>query len=117
MENAAWENWEVLRTLFPEQWREVAGESGAIEGFRGFSSGEALLRILLLHVANGLSLRETVVHAKLANLADVSDVALLKRLRNSEEWLRRLCVALLKEGGVALTGPPVDRIMRVVDGT
>jgi Transposase DDE domain len=117
MENAAWENWEVLRTLFPEQWREVAVESGAIERLRGFSSAEALLRILLLHVANGLSLRETVVHAKLANLADVSDVALLKRLRNSEEWLRRLCVALLKESGVALTGSPVGRIMRVVDGT
>jgi hypothetical protein len=30
--------------------------------------------------------------AKLANWTDISDVALLKRLRNSEEWLRRLCV-------------------------
>lgn len=117
MESAAQENWGVIRTLFPAQWRELAGESGAIERLRGFSSPEALLRILLLHIANGLSLRETVVQAKLAQLATVSDVALLKRLRNSEEWLRRLCVDLLKESGVALAGSPVGRMMRIVDGT
>jgi hypothetical protein len=50
-----------------------------------------LLRMLLLHVARSYSLRETVVRAKLANWTDISDVALLKRLRNSEEWLRLLC--------------------------
>ena len=32
------------------------------------------------------SLRETVVRAKLASWSDISDVALLKRLRNSEEY-------------------------------
>jgi hypothetical protein len=66
---------------------------------RGFPSPDVLLRMLMLHVARGLSLRETVVRAKLANWTDISDVALLKRLRNSEEWLRSLCVALLQEGG------------------
>ena len=30
------------------------------------------------------------MRAKLANWTDISDVALLKRLRNSEEWLRLL---------------------------
>ena len=57
---------------------------------------EVLLRMLMLHVARGYSLRETVVRAKLANWTHISDVALLKRLRNSEEWLRRLCVELLR---------------------
>jgi hypothetical protein len=51
----------------------------------------------MLHVARGYSLRETVVRAKLANWADISDVALLKRLRNSEEWLRLLCIELLHQ--------------------
>ena len=49
------------------------------------------------NVARGYSLRETVALAKLANWSDISDVALLKRLRNSEEWLRRLCIELLRE--------------------
>jgi hypothetical protein len=117
MENAAQENWQTLLSLFPQQWRERAGESGAVERLRGFSSAEALLRTLLLHIAHGFSLRETVVQAKLAHLANVSDVALLKRLRNSEEWLRRLCVDLLRENGIALATPFGLRRLRIVDGT
>jgi hypothetical protein len=117
MENAAQENWQTLLSLFPPLWRERAGESGAVERLRGFSSAEALLRTLLLHIANGFSLRETVVQAKLAQLAKVSDVALLKRLRNSEEWLRLLCVDLLRENGIALAVPASSRRLRIVDGT
>lgn len=117
MENVAQENWQTLVSLFPPQWRERAGESGAVGRLRGFSSEEALLRTLLLHIANGLSLRETAVQAKLAHLADVSDVALLKRLRNSEEWLRQLCVDLLRENGMALGARANTKRLRIVDGT
>jgi hypothetical protein len=116
MQNAAQENWQTLLSLFPPQWCEHAEESGAIERLRGFSSAEALLRTLLLHIANGLSLRETAVQAKLAHLANVSDVALLKRLRNSEEWLRTLCVDLLGETGVPVAASSKRRL-RIVDGT
>ena len=56
------------------------------------------------------------VQAKLANCADISDVALLKRLRQSEEWLRSLCVELLKENGGLLNRTEPAPI-RVVDGT
>jgi len=55
----------------------------------------------MLHVARGYSLRETVVRAKLAKWVDISDVALLKRLRNGEEWLRSLCVELFRQNVVA----------------
>ena len=68
----------------------MAWQAGAVERLRGFPSPEVLLRTLMLHVARGYSLRETVLRAKLANWAYISDVALLKRLRNSEEWLRFL---------------------------
>ena len=37
----------------------------------------------------------------LAELADLSDVALLKRLRKSRDWLHPLCVELFREQGVA----------------
>jgi IS4 transposase len=116
MENAAHENWRTLLSLFPPQWRERAGESGAVERLRGFSSAEALLRTLLLHIAHGFSLRETATQAKLAQLANVSDVALLKRLRNSADWLRRLCVDLLRENGIALATHASRRRLRIVDG-
>jgi hypothetical protein len=107
----------VLMSLFPPRWREQAAETGAIRRLRGFSSPESLMRTLLLHVARGYSLREAVVVAKLADLAAVSDVALLKRLRNSEEWLRCLCVDLLAENGRTLALAPLAKPFRIVDGT
>src|ERR1022692_2279094 len=116
MENAADEDWEVLTGLFPNGWREEAGRTGAVERLRGFSSAEMLLRTLLLHVGSGFSLRETALRAKLAEWADVSDVSLLKRLRNCEPWLRRLCVQLMAENGVDLPSTNSPRI-RIVDGT
>ena len=79
----------------------MAWQSRAVARLRGFPSPDVLLRMLLLHVARGYSLRETVVRAKLANWSEISDVALLKRLRNSEEWLRFLCVELLRERRVS----------------
>ncbi len=71
----------------------------------------------MLHVARGYSLRETVVLAKLANWADISDVALLKRLRNSEEWLRLLCIELLRENVAYRLDEGISRTIRIVDGT
>ena len=44
-----------------------------------------------------------MVKAKEANIAEVSDVALLKRLKASEEWFKSLCHILFKERGVYLT--------------
>src|SRR5580693_1430291 len=68
-------------------------------------SADVLLRCQL-HVARGYSLRETVARAKLANRADISHVALLKRLRNSDEWLRLLCMELLNGGFSYCIGLP-----------
>jgi hypothetical protein len=111
------ENWKVLASLFPVGWRQMAWQSGAVARLRGFPSPDVLLRMLMLHVAKGYSLRETVVRAKVANWADISDVALLKRLRNSEEWLRSLCVELLRENAAYRLEEPISRAIRIVDGT
>ena len=93
------EDWTVLTSLFPADWRATAASTGAIKGLRKDKSADAVLRTLLLHVACGYSLRETAVRARKAGLADLSDVALLKRLRKSKDWLRELCVALLRDRG------------------
>src|SRR5881392_2709142 len=111
------ENWKVLASLFPLRWQQIAWPSDAIERLRGFPSPDTLLRTLLLHVARGYSLRETVVRVKLANWTDISDVALLKRLRNSAEWLRLLCIELLRENIAYRLEEAISRTIRIVDGT
>lgn len=91
------ENWATILSLLPPNWREMGRDFGAIKRLRGIPDEEALLRLLLLHVGRGLSLRETVAIAKQAQLASISDVALLKRLRSSEQWLWALCKSLFLE--------------------
>ena len=111
------EDWNLLLNLFPMGWQEQAILSGALERLRGFDSAAQLLRVLLMHVGKGYSLRETAVRAREAGLAEVSDVALLKRLRNAEQWWRGLCVSLLVESGFHMTCDSRGWNVRVVDGT
>ena len=111
------DDWSVLLGLFPAGWRDLGRSSGAVRRLRGFSSLDALLRLLLLHVGCGWSLRETVVQAKLAGLAEVSDVTLLNRLRDAEGWLRELCQRLWRENGVQIDDRLVGRPVRLLDAT
>ena len=96
------EDWDVLRPFLPRDWRELAQETGALKGLRKDKTVDNLLRTLLLHLGCGHSLRETVVRARQARLADLSDVALLKRLKKSKGWLHALCVRLFEEQGLAV---------------
>ncbi len=82
------DDWNVLISFFPSEWKKKAKELGALRRCRKFSDAEVLLRTLLIHLADGCSLRETTVRAHQAGLVSVSDVALLKRLKVSGEWLR-----------------------------
>ncbi len=66
----AGENWKVLASLFPTGWQQIAWQSGAVERLRGFPSLDVLLRTLMLHVARGYSLRETVVRSTKERLRD-----------------------------------------------
>jgi hypothetical protein len=111
------EDWQILVGLFPKTWEGLARSSGAVQRLRGFSSLESLLRTLLLHVGCGWSLRETAVQAKLAGLAEISDVTLLNRLRDAEDWLRQLCELLLREQGLDLQPRIAGRTMRLLDAT
>jgi len=117
MHNAAEEDWGILVSLFPEGWDRQAKETGAMERQSGIRIPDTLLRLFLLHVARGYSLRETAVRAKAAGLATISDVGLLKRLRRSEDWLHWLCAQLVAENGVRMPEEQGQRSVRIVDGT
>src|SRR2546422_6702846 len=84
------EEWEFLTGFLPKDWREQAHRTGALRRARGIADADCLLQLILMHTATGLSLRQTVVRAREQSIADISDVALLKRLRSSEAWLRFL---------------------------
>lgn len=111
------EDWKLLLSFLPRDWQQQAILLGAVERLRGFASIGDLLRTLLLHVGKGYSLRETAVLAKTAGWADVTDVAVLKRLRNVERWWHWLCVALLEDSGWEVPLERRGRNVRAMDGT
>lgn len=91
------EEWAVLAAFLPPGWQTAALTSGALLRARKVADPETLLRVLLLHIAAGLSLRQASVRARLQGLAEISDVALLKRLRAAAPWLERLCRELAQQ--------------------
>jgi hypothetical protein len=110
------EDWQVLISLLPEGWRDQAIQTNVLKGLRKDKSEGDLLRTLLIHLAGGYSLRETALRARQAKLADISDVALLKRLRKSKDWLAAMCVSMFQDRGISV-GAPRDFEVRLFDGT
>jgi hypothetical protein len=92
---------------------------GALRRCRKFPDAKVLLRILLIHLTDGCSLRETAVRARQGGLADVSDVAIMDRLRQSEEWFRwmntELMAGWIVRQPIAVFGQRWN--VRIVDGT
>lgn len=118
------EDWDVVMAALPAQWQAKAVELGAVRRRpRGFADVAALLRVLMIHLADGCSLRETVVRARAGDLADISDVALLKRLRGCGPWFQWMAQELA--AGMALPAAPdatpaallAGRRVRLVDGS
>ena len=99
------EDWKILTKFFPKGWRDQAKVLGVLKRKRNVKSTNILLRIFLIHLADGCSLRETVTRAKQGKLADISDVALLKRLKSSSEWFRWMSLELIKNRGVEIIPP------------
>lgn len=114
------EEWALLSSLLPEGWQGSARKTGAMRRARGeITSPEVLLQVLLMHVATGLSLQQTTARAKVQGLATITDVALLKRLRSSEKWLRELARQMFEGSRFACTSAqaPTGRRLRAVDAT
>lgn len=97
----------------------MARECGALQRSRRVNNADELLRLLLLHIGPGLSLRQTVVRARQSGLPQLSDVALLKRLRAAGNWLQALCAAMLQEraGGAMWRWLPGGCRVVAVDST
>jgi Transposase DDE domain len=89
------ENWPTILQFLPTGWEEQAKALGALRRLRKIVSAERLLRVLMIHLVDGCSLRETVARAGQGNLAAISAVALFKRLKAASQWLRWLAVGLL----------------------
>lgn len=112
-------DFDYLLGLLPAGWQDKAKELGALRRCRKIPNAEILLRVLLIHLAEGCSLRETSVRAREGGLIDLSDVAILDRLKLSGEWFRWMNTELMQTW---VTQQPATVFgkqwnVRLVDGT
>lgn len=108
------ENWETLLRFLPKGWMEQAKELGALTRKRNVKSEEDLLRILLMYLSDDKSLVTTAAHAAIGGIADISDVALLKRLKSSAKWFNWMTNELLKYRGVKYNTPEIFKRFNLI---
>lgn len=113
------EDFEFLLTFLPAGWHAKAKELGALRRCRKIPDATVLLRLLLIHLAEGCSLRETALRAREGGIIQVSDVAIMDRLRMSGDWLEWINRELLASWVAPVRSPVYDGAWRVrlVDGT
>src|SRR5712691_2299154 len=73
-----------------------------------------LLRLILAYCLGPGGLRSTTAWASAIGLVDISNVALLQRLRRSGDWLAALVAQALAKGAPAASG---GRLIRLIDAT
>jgi hypothetical protein len=98
----------------------TARTCGALVRRREIRSAEMLLRLALAYGPGGLSLRAAAAWAGMSGLADLSDTAVMNRLRKAADWLGEIAGALLRRAAAAsatLDGPLPGRRLRIADGS
>ena len=86
--NYSHDNWSAILAHIgkPEELDTSARNAGALTRRREIRDAATLLRLGLAYGPGGMSLREVTAWAQLHDVATLSDVALLKRLRNAADW-------------------------------
>lgn len=103
--------------------RRSAHEHGAFVRPRGVRDATDVLRLCLMYGPGGLSLRMLAARAAEAGIADVSDVAVLNRIRGAADWLEVLCseqfgrVQRAAPDPSDASGPGTARAIRIVDSS
>jgi hypothetical protein len=113
-------DWKAMISFLPEGWQEKAKELGGLSRNRKFMTAETLLRVLLIHIGFGHSLRVTSALSKESGLANVSDVALLKRLRACGDWFLWMARGIMEKWSLPHDTQAIANKgynYRLVDGT
>lgn len=111
--------WPYVLSFLPQDLdlEESARETGALVRRREITSAESLLRLAMVYGYCGFSLRQTAAWAQTADVAQLSDVAVLKRLRKAAPWLGRVLGAKLAQRAQARFPSAPNLRVRLVDAT
>ena len=108
--------WRDLLSRLPDSLEldQSAREHGALKRRRLVRDGATMLRLALAYGPGGMSLRSAAAWAAGRDIAHLSDVGLLKRLKGANDWLSYIAASLLNND---VRGRLGDRRLLIVDGS
>ncbi len=109
------DDWMHVLSMLPDDLEESCLDKLAIERFREIRCAADLLRLAFAYGVCDMSLRQTATWACAMGLADISNVAVLKRLKTAGDWLGHLVGQWLVSRGLTTAVPPMR--VRIVDGS
>ena len=83
--------WQNFLSLLPAGWEKDAAELCVMKGMRQDKSLLNTMRVLMIHIGTGASLRETALRGRIANLCNMTPAALYHRLIKLGPLFERLC--------------------------
>lgn len=118
-EDSLTQDWETLAAYLPGDLENSARQHRFVRRTTGRHDAQMWLRLILMHTAGGLSLLQTVTRARVRGWANVSAVALHKRLRAAGPWLQALTRHIVSAQRRVLDEMPTikGKVLRVVDAT
>lgn len=109
------DDWLHVLSLLPGDLEESCRSKLAVERFREVRSAADLLRLYLAYGVCDMSLRQAAIWAAAIGVGQMSNVAVLKRLRSGGDWLGHLIMQWLTQRGLTGHVPPLQ--VRVVDSS
>lgn len=109
--------WADLVDWLPPDLDEIAERTGALSRRRAVRSGADLLRLAFAYGPLGQSLRQVSTWAAMAGVAELSDVAVLKRLRSAVPFLDEVLRCLLQRRMVEPASAEMGLRVRLIDAT
>lgn len=91
------DEWTILREWMPSDLEALGRRCGFVRRSTGRLDVEGWLRLILMHVAGGLSLEQTMLRASELGWVHTSPVALHKRLCNAQGLMMELCAHMLEQ--------------------
>jgi hypothetical protein len=108
-------DWPYVLDLLPADLDDSARAKRALLRKRNVKSAPDLLRMCLCYGCCDFSLQQVAACAALLGFGDLSDVAVMKRLRKCGDWLGHLIMQFLTERGLTQQVPAVP--VRIMDAT
>jgi hypothetical protein len=94
------DDWEMIVSLLPSNWEQLAHEHRQVEtkyGNAKITNAGDLLRLILVHAAADLPLRQTVALVQQAGGPDISPMRLHKKMVRAADYLHALVTAMVQE--------------------